>query len=94
MIIALGGTPDGAPEARLFLSAAIVLVASFVSRIVIPKFRVDAEELGRLWLVGLGALWLAEPLMTAQSNGVGDSQWYSLVMADAVAQWRAGFLPP
>lgn len=91
ILLSLFGTPDGS-GAELTLLAGMVTVAVLAHRCV--AFRRDASEVGLLWLLGLGGLWLSEPLFTAQSNGAGDAQWYSLVLADAIAQWDAGFFPP
>ena len=72
----------------------MIAAAAVAHGFMAPRLGADAHELGRWWLLALAALWLGEPLLTTRSNGAGDAQWYSLVLADAIAQWRAGFLPP
>src|SRR5256885_1930438 len=93
LAIALFGTPLGDVE-TLALLAGMVATATIAHGFIAPFFGANARELGRWWLLSLAALWLAEPLFTSESNGAGDAQWYSLVLADAIAQWKAGFFPP
>jgi hypothetical protein len=94
LAFAIRGTPDAQVDGLLILLGAFTIGGALAHGIVAPMMGLNGPEKGRLWILCTGALWLAEPLLSAQSNGAGDSQWYSLVMADALAQWRAGFFPP
>jgi hypothetical protein len=51
------------------------------------------SDLACLWMLALAGLWLGEPLLNARATGAGDSHWYALVMADALAQYQAGLFP-
>jgi hypothetical protein len=50
-------------------------------------------ELPRLLLVGGGGLGLISAFVTRALIGSGDAYWYSIVLHDFVAQWRAGLFP-
>ena len=53
----------------------------------------DPSDLACLWLLTLSGLWLVEPFLNTRATGAGDSHWYALVTADALAQYRAGIFP-
>lgn len=90
----LGGTPAGEPKGTLVFLAAMALLMSCLHTAFARGPGARSLEIGWIWLLGLAGLWLCEPLLNAQSTGGGDAQWYALVMADAIAQWRAGMFPP
>jgi hypothetical protein len=41
-------------------------------------------------LLGAGALWINQPLITAGTFGAGDADWYRTMVADFIQQWRSG----
>jgi hypothetical protein len=50
-------------------------------------------EILRWVLLGAGTVWLMSPLYSDGSLGSGDSYWYTVMMADFVAQLRHGIFP-
>lgn len=93
IIVFLAGTPAGRPAGSLILLGA-ALVMSCAHTLFARGRGTRSVEIAVIWFLGLGGLWLCEPLSNAQSTGGGDAQWYALVMADAISQWRSGIFPP
>ena len=55
--------------------------------------RASGAEVLRLLLVGVGATLALLPFYWAGSIGAGDAYWYTIMLADVVAQLRAGEFP-
>ncbi len=56
------------------------------------RFR-KLSEVARLCALALAACWLLHPFATGSSYGGGDAVWYAHMLADYVAQVRAGVFP-
>lgn len=90
----LQGTPLGQPIGRLILLSALAMAASAVHARCVGQCGSRSPQAIWLWFMTLAGLWLGEPLLNSQATGAGDAHWYTMVMADAIAQWRAGLFPP
>ncbi len=51
------------------------------------------SENGRWILLGMAGLFLLQGLIRATRHGAGDAEWYGAMLADMVAQVRAGVFP-
>lgn len=89
----LADTP-GQSAGSLVLLALLALGASSVHTAFARGRGMRSIEIAWIWVLAVGGFWLSEPLLHAQGMGGGDAHWYTLVMADAIAQWRAGIFPP
>lgn len=85
--------PPGAAAVSLlpFLAAAILAHLALRRWTRHPGFH--PSDVACLWLLTLSGLWLVEPFLNARATGAGDSHWYAMVTADALAQYRAGIFP-
>ncbi len=94
LLLALAGTPLGQPAGRLALLAVLAFAGSAAHGCSTRVRGARSAEVAWLWVLGLTGLWLGEPLLNAQATGAGDAHWYTMVMADAIYQFRVGLFPP
>lgn len=89
------------PDARTGLSAGefallmpwITLLQAGPRLALTPRGQERPDEIFaalRWALLGAGALWINQPLITAGTFGAGDADWYRTMVADFVQQWRSG----
>lgn len=94
LVWAYAGTPAGDPPQKILLLVGLTSAAAVLHRIIDRGPGSRSAGLAAGWILLLVGLWLTEPLLHAQASGGGDALWYSQVLADAIAQFRAGIFPP
>jgi hypothetical protein len=94
VVWAYAGLPDAHPVSRLALLVVGTLGAPWIHRLLEQGPGRRSARLAWIWLLVLLAGWLSDPLLHAQAVGAGDAQWYTTVLADAIAQTQAGIFPP
>lgn len=85
--------PAGSTAASVLPFLAAAVAGHFALRLWARHPRFHSSDLACLWLLALAGLWLGEPLLNTRATGAGDSHWYALVMADALAQYREELFP-
>lgn len=88
------GIPEGRPLSRLALLAVAALAIPCLHRLLEQGPGRHSSRLAWLWVLVLTSAWLGDPLLNARAVGAGDAQWYATVLADAIAQFHAGYFPP
>jgi len=86
-----------APPGQCLWLAAVAAVLSWSLRVAHLAARAAwPDQPGEVfrWLAVIGATAaLVAPFWTADSLGAGDADWYTIMLADFTAQWRAGVFP-
>lgn len=74
-------------------AAALLLVLRVAYRAARQLWPDRPGEILRWIAVGSAVLALVRPFCTADALGSGDADWYTMMLADFIAQWRAGTFP-